>query len=74
MPGPNDDTPCLLCDDPLCATRRRPGEDGLRIRQGGACDAYRAFCSAPGYCWCGHWRERHADYASAMHTPSGALR
>jgi hypothetical protein len=49
-----------------CGERRR-GEDGSRIRREGPCDAYRPFCSAPGYCWCGNFVTRHTDEAARAH-------
>ena len=73
MTALKDKTLCVFCGDP-CSTRRRPGEDGLRIRQEGACDEYRPFCSAPGYCWCGHWRERHASVPLAERSLTGRAR
>lgn len=68
MDNLKNDRPCLICGEAPCSPDRRPGEDGRRIRKDGPCDTYRYYCPAPGYCWCGHWCERHAGWRM---TPDG---
>jgi hypothetical protein len=53
---------CALLDEPRCWLKRRPEEDGQRV-SAQPCDTYRAYCIAPGYCWCGHFRTRHGGHA-----------
>lgn len=66
-PTPQPDNPaghiCALQEEERCWLRRRPDESGQSV---GAkpCDEYRPYCSAPGYCWCGYSRERHARKTS----------
>lgn len=49
---------CVTLNEASCWLQRHPNEDGRRVRAQ-PCDAYRPYCSAPEYCWCGHARARH---------------
>lgn len=76
-PAPQTDDPathiCAAIDEPRCWLRRRLGEDGSRA-SAQPCDEYRTFCTAPGYCWCGHLKTRHASWVpqSEERDPSSA--
>ena len=52
---------CVELDESRCWLKRRVDEDGQRVAAH-PCEEYRTYCTAPGYCWCGHLQARHASH------------
>ncbi len=48
----------ILTDSDCWESERREGEDGQRCAPK-PCDKYRPYVLAPGYCWCGWFRDTH---------------